>query len=53
MAQRGDLSDFEHGIVIAARQPVVSISESDGLLGFSHKTISKVYKEWSEKKENI
>ena len=55
MGKKGDLSDFERGMVVGARQAGLSISETADLLGFSHSTMSRVYRELSErkKKENI
>jgi len=44
MEKKGDLRDFERGMV-------VGISQSADLLGFSHSTISSVYREWSEKEK--
>jgi len=46
MGKRGDLSNFEHGMVVGARQAGLSISQSAQLLGFSLTTISRVSKEW-------
>jgi len=46
MGKKGDLCNFERGIVVGARQASLSISQSAQLLGFSCKTISRVYKEW-------
>ncbi len=46
-----DLSDFERGMVVGARRAGLSISETADLLGFSHKTISSVYREWYEKEK--
>jgi len=47
MGKKGDLSHF------GARRAGLSISQSAQLLGFSRTTISRVYKEWSEKGKNI
>ncbi len=51
MGKKGDLSDFERGMVVGARQAGLSISETADLLGFSHATISRVYRELSEKEK--
>ncbi len=44
MGKKVDLSDFELGMV-------VGISTTAELLGFSRTTISRVYREWSEKEK--
>jgi len=49
MGKKGDLRDFERGMVVGARRTGLSISKTADLQGFSHTTICRVYGEWSEK----
>ena len=42
MGKKGDLSDFERGMVVGARRAGLSISGTADLLGFSCTTISRV-----------
>ncbi len=51
MGKKGDLSDFECGMVVDARWAGLSISKNAYLLGFSHTTISRVYRECSKKEK--
>ncbi len=51
MEKKGDLSDFERGMVVGARRVGLSISKTADLLGFSHITISA--QRMVRKRENI
>ncbi len=51
MEKKGDLSDFEHGMVVGTRRAGLSISKTADLLRFSRTNISRVYREWSEKEK--
>ncbi len=51
MGKNSDLSDFECGIVVGARRTGLSISKTADLLVFSRTTISRVYRELSEKEK--
>ncbi len=53
MGKKGDLSDFEIGMFVGARRAGLSISNTADLLRFSRTAISRVYREWFEKRENI
>ncbi len=51
MGKKGDLSNFERGMVDGARRAGLSISKTADLLVFPRTTISRVYREWSEKEK--
>ncbi len=51
MGKKGNLSDFERGMVVGDRRAGLNISKTADLQEFSHTTISRVYREWSEKEK--
>ena len=42
MGKKCDRSDFDHGMIVGARQGGLSISETADLLGFSHTIVSGI-----------
>ena len=53
MGKTSDLSDFKSGMIVGARCAGSSISETAGLLGFSHTTVSRVYPRMEQQTKNI
>ncbi len=52
MGKKGDLSDFERGMLVGARRAGLNISKTADLLGFSYTTISSLQR-MVRKRENI
>ena len=52
IGKKWNSSDFECGIIVGARQ-VVWVSQTTGLLVFSHNSIYRVCKEWCEKQQQF
>ncbi len=53
MGKKGDLIDFERGMIIGARRTGLSISQTPFViyLEFSRTTISRIHSEWSKKEK--
>ncbi|XP_019945993.2 uncharacterized protein [Paralichthys olivaceus] len=51
MGKSRDLSEFERGMIVGARSAGCSISETVKRLGFSKTAVSRVYREWCEKRK--
>ena len=49
LGNKYDLSDFDHGMIVGARQSGLSISETADLQGFSFTTVSRVCREQKTK----
>lgn len=50
MWKKGDLGESECGMVVSARPAGLSVAKTADLLGFFHKIIFRVSREWSKKK---
>ncbi len=51
MGKKGDLSDFERGMVVGARRAGLSISKTADLLGFPHTTVLGFTKNYPKKRK--
>ncbi len=51
MGKKEDLSDFERGMVVGAREAGLSISKTADLLGFSQTTISRFTENGQKKRK--
>ena len=53
MGKKYDVSDFDHAMIVGARQGGLSISETADPLTFSHATVSRVCRELCKKKRSV
>lgn len=51
MGKCPDISEFERGMIVGARRAGCSISETVSLLNLSKTTVSRVYREWSDRQK--